>query len=220
MTDHSSSRDLLIMSLPNSGTTWVCRCIAKHHDGDYYDEYFNPVLNDRHEVVLREAFGSELACCYRNIALEREPETRTAIQTTWMKDDYTFTKENYSPFKLHLFAEHFRVVVLLRHTAGVFPPSRVRVWSFYEHCWQALKDAGAAELREVGVRSRAMEAHAFMVRHMRKEAIRLGLPIIYYEDLFNDRMEQMVLDAGFGAEVAHELANSRRPKKLDWNAVY
>jgi len=211
----------IVLSLPNSGTTWFCNCINKHTEGEYYDEYFNPILNSEHEVALRRTFGSELACCYKNIATDNEDTFDDTLNETWFSQTrYTLTKENYSPFKLHLFKRAFtKVVVLLRHTAGVFPPSRARVWSFYEHAWQALADAGHP-LKEIGLRSRAMEAHTLMARHMRQHAKELDIPIVYNEDLHTDRMESMVLDAGFSQAVVDEIAKTRRPKHIDWDAVY
>ncbi len=217
----TTQRPLIILSLPNSGTTWLATTIAKHRPGRYYDEYFNPVLNHRHQVKLRRVFGSELACCYRNIARGDGPEVDEVIRETWCRDEYSFTKENYSPFKLRSFVRHFEVVVLLRHTAGVFPPSRGRVWSFYEHSWQALKDAGH-EMVEVSLRARAMEAHALMARELRRSADELQVPIIYYEDLFNDTlMHESLRRAGLDQPaIVADISRTRREKRIQWDAVY
>ena len=225
------TKPLLIVSLPNSGTTWLTAVLDKCGYGPYVDEFFNPVLNHKHEMLLRQHFGSELACCYNNIASEGhvgtsgfgpgKMSTLELVQTLWPEGTPGFTKENYSPFKLPVLNEHFRCVVLLRHTSGTFPPSRVRVWSFYEHAWQALKERSLG-MHEVTLRARAMEAHAFMARHLRNSALDLGVPIIYYEDLFDDdRMPAQLTLAGLTAGgVIDEIRATRRPKRIDWGAVY
>ena len=214
-------KPLIILSLPNSGTTWLCGLIAKHSRAKYCDEYFNPVLNHRHEQELRTVFGSELACCYRNIATPSSAVVEQVIEKTWMRDGYELTKDNYSPFKIESFSKCFRCVVLLRHTAGVFPPSRIRVWSFYEHAWQALCESGH-EMNELSIRARAMEAHWLMASHMRKDAARLGIPVLYYEDMFDDdRAQQQLKSAGLDYEdLLADVIATRRNKRVVWDAVY
>ena len=45
----SPRHQYMMLSLPNSGTDWLCRILAKHGRGDalrYYDkEFFNPICN-------------------------------------------------------------------------------------------------------------------------------------------------------------------------------
>lgn len=212
----------IIVSLPNSGTTWFCSLLAKHTGAKYADEFFNPALNHEHEVVLRERFGTEFAGCYRNIALPADARCDEIIETTWGKSQFTLTKENYSPLKLELFVRHFdHVVVLLRHTAGVFPPSRSRVWSFYEHAWQAYSDAGYT-MREVTLRARCMEVHARMARQLKADAERQTVPVLFYEDMRDpDRCRVQLERAGlWTAELAAEIAATCRPKRIDWDKVY
>lgn len=214
-------KPLIVLSLPNSGTTWFCGLLAKHSGLKYSDEYFNPVLNHLREVELRKVFGSELACCYRNIATGSSSEVESIISATWPRDGYELTKDNYSPFKLESFQRFFRCVILLRHTAGVFPPSRIRVWSFYEHAWQALKDAGH-DLHEVSLRARAMEAHVIMARQMRADSARLGIPVVYYEDLFDgQRAKDSLQTAGLTFDgLLQEICETRRAKRIVWDSVY
>src|SRR5450759_2213135 len=137
-------KPLLMLSLPNSGSTWFAAVLARHlPDCRYYEkEFFNPICNLKHEAVLRRNFGSELVCCYRNIALPGDARIDDDIRNTWGVEDYTFTKECQSAFKLPAFVRHFKCFVMLRSREQTFPPGRVRVWSFYEHAWFALLNAG------------------------------------------------------------------------------
>jgi len=217
-------KPLAILSLPNSGSTWLADTLAKvagKELGSYYHEFFNPNQNHLMETELRRFFGGELASCYQNIARPSSPELSEFIKQMWLESCHGFTKEVFSPFMIESFAETFRVVVLLRHTSGVFPPSRIRVWSFYEHAWQAMKDRGF-RLQETTLRAKAYEAHFQMARHMRETAISAKVPIIYYEDLFDDELiEGALVDAGLAYPgVVEELRNTRRLKKVRWDAVY
>jgi hypothetical protein len=67
-----------------------------------------------------------------------------------------------------------------------FPPSRARVWSFYEHAWHALNHHGYAMNAET-TRDRAIEAHRAIYSHLVADAGRRGVPVIYYGDLFDER---------------------------------
>ena len=211
--------DLLLLSLPNSGSTWLCHLIAEHREGRYSEEFFNPVFSETNELLLRDHIGSELVSCYRNIAQSERPGFDEVIRETWGNARYTFTKENYSPFKVEAFARHFKCVVLLRSTLDVFPPSRVRVWSFYEHAWFALKEAGHP-LHAVSTRGRAIEAHAIMSARQLKDAVRLGVPILHHHELFDTLSEvRASLERCFGGEgweaaCAADIVRTRRPKHV------
>ena len=138
--------------------------------------------------MLVRNFGSELLSCYRNIVSVGDASIHDDITATWGADGYEFTKEVFSPFKLPVFAMHFRCVVLLRSADGVFPPNRVRIWSFYEHAWHALREVGFA-VRAEGARARAYEAHAVMSSVVRQQAREFNVPIIEYDTLFGSRAD-------------------------------
>lgn len=72
----------------------------------------------------------------------------------------------------------------LRPEAASFPPTRARVWSFYEHAWYSLQHHGYALDAETTV-GRAREAHRVIYSHLLADATRRGVPIIYYDDLFD-----------------------------------
>jgi hypothetical protein len=179
--------NMLMLTSSSSGSKWLAGLIAKHMPGvRYYDkEFFNPICNLRHELTLRKNFGCELVSCYRNIALPGDRFIHDDIRATWGQADYTFTKECYSACKLPVLVEHFKCFVLVRRTEELFPPMRVRVWSFYEHVWFALREAGYP-MKEVSTVARAMEAHKVEVAVMQRDATRLGVPVLHFDDLMDD----------------------------------
>lgn len=182
----SGEQSLCMLSLPNSGSTWLANLIAVNTEWSRYCmEYFNPLRNSRHYTALAPVFGCELISCYRNIAKGDCDGIDQAIDRTWHTDDYNFTKEVFSPFKLPAFTRHFRCFVLLRHADDTFPPGRARVWSFYEHAWWALKDEGHCMAGDTA-EDRARAAHQVMQHALRREAEFMGVPVIEYRDLFSD----------------------------------
>jgi len=180
-------KPLLMQGLPNSGSTWFAALLAKNIRGcRYYDkEFFNPVCNIKHEVVLRKNFGCELVSCYRNIATAGGPGIHDDIRATWGAENYTFTKECNSAFKLPVFIEHFDCFVFLRSAKNTFPPGRARVWSFYEHAWWALREAGH-DVVDISTPDRAHEAFGILTEVILYDANRLKVPVIWWEDLAAD----------------------------------
>jgi hypothetical protein len=178
---------LLMQSLPNSGSTWLADMLAKHlPDCRYSMEFFNPARNERYETTLSRQFGSELIASYRNIASAGNEFISDDIRNTWGRERFTFTKEVFSPYKLGAFNAHFQCFVLLRSAAESFPPSRPRVWAFYEAGWWSLREAGIT-VTGATMRERALSAHAVMSARIREDAAMLNVPIIDYQDLFGPR---------------------------------
>lgn len=207
------SESLLMLTLPNSGSTWLADLIARHtHWNRYSMEYFNPLRNPAHFDTLSRHFGCELISCYRHIAAGESPGIHSAIRTTWGQDVYNFTKEVFSPAKLPVFVQHFRCFVLLRSAADTFQPKRARVWSFYEHSWQALHDAGD-ELVGEHFEDKALIAHLRMAGQLLQDAQALGVPVINYRELFDDGQLQRKMEAAIGecdGHLLHAIRESRR----------
>jgi hypothetical protein len=182
------TKPLLMLTMPNSGSTWFAKLVAAHLPGcRYYDkEFFNPVCNLKHEITLRRNFGSELVSCYRNIASPGDANLDDDILATWGTENYNFTKECQSCFKMEAFLRHFRAFVFLRPEAESFPPNRARVWSFYEHAWHSLRHHGHP-LKAETTTDRALEAYRVMYAHMVAEAKAHHVPVILYGDLFDER---------------------------------
>lgn len=202
-------KPLLMLSLPNSGSTWFAETIASVIPGCRYAmEFFNPARNEKYEKILARQFGAELISCYRNIASPGDPLIDRDIAETWGREDYTFTKEVFSPCKLQVFTRHFDCFVFWRSEADTFPPSRPRVWSFYEHAWFALRESCSPELLFADdMRSRAREAHARLTGILRDTAFVLDVPAIEYRELFGsfDSVAES-LRRVFADEIAARLA--------------
>ena len=103
----------LLNTLPNSGSTWLGEIIGRAL-GRSHLEYFNPLQNPARERQLVWNFGCELAGCFDNIASPGDEHVHDDIRASWGADDFVFTKEVFSPFKLPAFAEHFECAVLTR----------------------------------------------------------------------------------------------------------
>ncbi len=110
-----------------------------------------------------------------------------AISETWDRDGYTFTKEVFSPYKLRQFAERFNCAVLVSESRLVFPPTRLRVYSFYEHAYVSLTEERRVHFPLLppcpSVADYAIAAHDKMAADLVDEADRLGVPVLRYRDL-------------------------------------
>lgn len=64
----------MMLSLPNSGSTWIGKILGKHSRIlNYYDkEFFSPNCNPMHRELIADGFGSEPVAYYRNIAVSSE----------------------------------------------------------------------------------------------------------------------------------------------------
>jgi len=181
-----------MLSLPNSGSTWFGEQIARNIEGcRCAPEFFNPIRNFKHERALVQHFGCELVECYDKIADPGDFRADRCIKETWGTEGFTFTKEVFSPMKLELFMRHFRCFVFLRPADLSFPPTRARVWSFYEHAYWALHNRGYGVGEHHSVRQRAIAAHTFMSEHLRFKAAENAVPVIWHHDLFRKSSEAM-----------------------------
>jgi hypothetical protein len=220
MSQTVAKRNILMQSIPNSGSTWLGQLIVdtlglRHFEGL---EYFNPVRNERFESEL-DGFGLETIQHYQNITSDGAG-LGPNIAATWGTEDYEFTKEVWSPMKTELFHNNgFQVIVLLRPTYGrygTFPPSRQRALGFYEHAWHALRIAEFMVDDENRTRARAEAAHRFLLEGLRQDVQRLGLTSIHYERLAEGDVNDVrrELAPSFNADDADALAvaivNSRR----------
>ena len=199
----------LILSLPNSGTDWLCPILARQGGLRYYQkEFFNPICNPVHGTRLEAAFGCELASCYANIGLpwDRQVETLESLyRTTWAAEPYNFDKENFSPLKVAWFARHFRIVMLHRAASSVFPPSRLRVLAWYDAIYNAMADHGHLVRQAVDLTARAKRAHEVSWVLMRQAAACLDIPVLDYDELCTadrDRVRQS-LAVGWIADVVN-----------------
>jgi hypothetical protein len=109
------------------------------------------------------------------------------------------------------FARHFQLAFLYRAVDNVFPPSRLRVWAFYDAIYMGLLSSGVIqESEQRDLEGRAIVAHAACWSEMRHQAEVLNSPILDYERLCT---------AGSVAEVADHLGSGWIAEAIDVKAA-
>lgn len=182
---------LLLASLPSSGSDWVACCIAESRpDLVYAREYFCPTVNWRNAADLEKFLGDTM---YTNVSrLCRsisESEIETLLQSTWRKDGFSFTKENYVAYQLEAFANTFDIIVLVRKFEHTFPPHRHRVMQWYEHMYCALSIHGLIDSLSIASKTpmeRAAIGHYWFTRKLIEVGQALHEPVIWFHDLLSN----------------------------------
>lgn len=211
-----SRKDCMIVSAPNSGSDWLAGLIARHApDLRYYEkEFFNPICNPKYRDLLEPVFGCELVSCYRMIGLRSSfhPDWMDRVyRQTWLQEPYNFDKENFVGFQLPFFADRFRLVLLYRSAASLFPPSRLRVLAWYDAIYWAIvhgveKDPELRSYRsdlcphgeQPTLEDRARIAHDVYWQHMLGEATRYQYPVIDYDRLQEVSREEVMREVAVG----------------------
>ena len=197
----------MMLSLPNCGTDWLCEMLARCSGLAYFrKEFFNPMTNQKCPLLER-AFGCELVSCYRHIAAPLNHGIADKIyHQEWLRSGCNFDKEVYSACHVDWFAQRFEVVVMTRPETGVFPPSRLRVWQWYDAMWRSLVDAGGERVQAASpdLQVRCRLAYRSLVDKLLQSARDLHLPIIDYQ----------VLIVGSQSEIADMLSCAMR-NRLD-----
>lgn len=142
------SSQFALLSLPSCGTDWLAKAIvARNPSLVYYREFFNPICNLRHYNELASSFGCELYETVSHLAqpiasptlgVDREPFIANAYESTWLRESIQFTKENFSAFIADFYVERFTTFILYRPWEMCFPPSRLRVYSWYSAMFSSL----------------------------------------------------------------------------------
>lgn len=201
----------MLLTVPSSGSDWLARVLARNAKVNYYEkEFFNPICNRKHGAALERDFGCELVSCYQNIARDAatQPGIGLTIDRTWGREQYTFDKEVWSAFKIPAFVERFRCALLYRSPQQTFPPSRDRVYSWYDAIWNALREQGmVAECKPLT--ERAVEAHTHCWQRMFAAAAKYSIPILHYD----------VLAGGTRLDVRNELDCGWMTDVLDLDAA-
>lgn len=216
-------KPLLLVSQNNSGSTWFARCIVngdpRMRDGGH-KEFFNPVLNWRHQRDLRP-MGCEEHSHVPYLARPMEQsEADLIVRSTWKGKRLTFAKDNNAAFKLDAFQKHFRTIVLLRDVRYCFPPERVRVMVWFAGWYDSILLNGWPSretrlwLQERGVSLR-MEAKAMIGWQLQRWRLQhqietLGLTWFDYDDLLNLSVGALT-DRGLERGVAEEVVSTRLP---------
>lgn len=120
----------VIFSYPRQGTDWFMKSCGFEHNKisyniKYFREYFNLIVNRRHQRLFRFVHGTEINS--EQIFYESfNKEFEQIIEKSWNRDCYSITKENFSYTKVPLFKKYCKeCIILYRHRKYTFPTSRI-----------------------------------------------------------------------------------------------
>jgi hypothetical protein len=231
------ARPIALLSLPNTGTDWFVDLLLRQNPHlRYYREFFNPICNPVYENDLNRAFGCEMVDNYTLIAKAHCPH-EAVYQQTWAKENYNFTKENYSAFKLDWFRAHFDCFVLYRRAELTLPGNRLQVKTWYDamYCsllrnrWtlepdvRVLVDFAAAEADTIA--KRLVAAFVIYYYKLLKDAHRHEVPVLEYDLLMQLSGADLVpylrgLPTVADAEkLAYDVCEERRPAPKDFGSL-
>lgn len=219
----SAGKPFLIVSTPNSGSDWLAECIQRATGWRYFrKEFFNPLTNGAYAETLLSAFGCELATGAEHLSTCYTQQIDAVIERTWPPDTYDLNKEVWSFCKLPALVAHFDCLVLTRSTSSLFPPSRLRVWQWYDAIWNALKKARRIELNATTPLARAREAHGAANDILLRDATALRVPQLSYDHLISSTPEEVRRCCTWLAEIwpldaeklAVEIITTRRKKNV------
>ncbi len=231
-------RHWLCLSLPNSGSDWFADLVAQCTRGAKYfrKEYFNPITNWPHLDTLAIAFGCELPSTARHLHKQihgildddDEAEMLSIIDDTWGKQEqWNCNKEVWSFGNARVFQKRFQLWGLTRSASTLFPPSRARVWAWYDAI------ACAAGLQHTGGRleQRCRAAHKIGVECIHNSATELDFPVLDYDKLVTgtpdevmheiDKLyvEYSVVDGIDRDLLFRRVFDERRPKHVQSNGI-
>ena len=100
-------KPLLLLSAPNNGSDWFADTLINSQQNlNYFREFFNPCTNPKYAPILSEGFGCEYDSCYEKIITCQDDLLQVIFDDTWKKENYNFTKENYSCAKIPFLIKH------------------------------------------------------------------------------------------------------------------
>ena len=193
----------MLLSLPNTGTDWLADLLLRQNPTlRYFREFFNPICNPIYEDILNRSFGCEMVDNFARIA--QPLRTHDPVwQRTWAKENYNFTKENYSAFKLDWFHNRFDCFVLYRRAELSLPGSRLPVKAWYDAMYgsllrnhwtletdlRVLLDFAVDQADTIGKRQVA----AFVIHYYKllKDAHRLNVPVLDFDLLMQSSPEDL-----------------------------
>lgn len=148
---------LMLITLPNSGSDWLAPLIAEAAGMPYAKDFFSPICSPEYRQALEPLFGCEMVSCYENIGVTSdgiERQLDDVYNATWRNSGLRMTKDVFNFRKMPWFSKHFAVATLYRSPAISFPPSRRRVQVWYD----AIHIAMRLEGRERPLRDRVVSA--------------------------------------------------------------
>lgn len=225
---------LLLVGMSDSGTNWLAKTIvdAARQPLRYCREFFNPICNLRYAPTLVKGWGCEVPSTIPMLARasETQPELQAIYDLTWRKEAYTFTKENYSVWKLGFLRQHFDLVAIYREASSLWPPARLRVITWYNAVYESIQmnrggydSAFVADVLRyrdgLSIAQRAEAGHALSVNYLLRECARLSVPVMPYSwcltaseaELVQYARSTTLKDYVIPAQWARAVVTTRRP---------
>ena len=126
---------LLIAAMPSSGSDWFADCLLKSSaqlvTHATAKEPLNPICNLDHFDVLAKVFGCEAEPAIASIAASPSQSQVDEVLPIALGPQVNFIKEVWVGYQLPQLQQHFHTITLTRSYDNTFPPSRVRVYSWY-----------------------------------------------------------------------------------------
>ena len=177
-------RDVLLASMPSSGSDWLAKCfVDAHPHHTYWREFFSPLANWQHSAALEESLGDVLVGCADNLGRSMDhDDLHQLLAETWDMVPASFTKDVMLAAQLDAFAARFDTFILLRRLEDSFPPTRRRVIRWYE-CFAWQLDQTNPRLRRGSPAERACIGYRAMLDIMNRQAYDNNIPVLWWHDL-------------------------------------
>lgn len=172
--------NLLIASVPSSGSDWFAGCVESASEHLYRREFFNPICNWTLADRLGLEFGCESPLYIKNILnYSNKDFLDKIINEIWTPSGYTMTKEIWSHRKLWHLKDHFKIVCLARRIEDSLPPTRSRVICWMHSIAKQFKIDGNGFIQD------AIAGYKIWTEELENTAKNLDLPLIWWHDLIN-----------------------------------
>lgn len=209
---HSKERDVLLVSMPKSGSNFFADTLIKSNPNICYKhEYFNRIqttqMADFLNITLKKLYAEYF------FALElTEEQFSTIYKKTWQREPKAnFTKEVFSGFRVHLMQNYFTTFALYRHRKYTFPTFSSHLFLPLYKSFESIKfkNPELAAIKEFVVNTTITDQEKECAIHtvtnflMLRECGRYNLPVIDYDKIME--LSGKALHDYLEARVPHQL---------------
>lgn len=209
---HSKQTDVLLVSLPKSGSNFFVNTLIKSNPKiNYKHEYFNKIQT----VQMAEYLNINIKRLYTEyfFALELTKEQfATMYRKTWEREpEANFTKEVFSGFRVHLMQDYFTTFALYRHRKYTFPTFSSHLFLPLYQSFETVdfKDPDLATIKKFVINNTTTDQEKECAIHtvtnflILRECGRHNLPVIDYDKIME--LSGKALHNYLEARVPHQL---------------
>ena len=221
----------MLLALPRSGSGWLAAQLEKNLDLQYRWEYFSAYSPGGNKKYYGHEKHIKPLCGPTESWIE---ELDKLYQNTWLKEkeNFNFTKEVWSAFKLPFFIRHFNCFVLYRSRKLTFPSS-IPEWpaAYYHSACENFEtlDDNLQQMIKVAkdfpnnINCVSMVGHTIAYYQLLMDAEQHNIPVINYTKLVTlpkGRLWTYMERKMQGVEVSDKLIDSvkQSAKKIDVTA--